>query len=101
MLPADEAGRLLHAGNPPRLVCGSDFLRVPAPPRLAERVEAGSIRTPLRGTVALPNHVRRAGGPGWALVGDAGYHRDPITGHGITDAFRDAELLAPPPPTRR
>jgi 2-polyprenyl-6-methoxyphenol hydroxylase-like FAD-dependent oxidoreductase len=27
-------------------------------------------------------------------VGDAGYHRDPITGHGITDAFRDAELLA-------
>jgi len=29
-----------------------------------------------------------------ALVGDAGYHRDPITGHGITDAFRDAELLA-------
>jgi flavin-dependent dehydrogenase len=28
------------------------------------------------------------------LVGDAGYHRDPITGHGITDAFRDAELLA-------
>jgi 2-polyprenyl-6-methoxyphenol hydroxylase-like FAD-dependent oxidoreductase len=27
-------------------------------------------------------------------VGDAGYHRDPVTGHGITDAFRDAELLA-------
>ena len=36
----------------------------------------------------------QAAGPGWALVGDAGYHRDPITGHGITDAFRDAELLA-------
>jgi len=44
--------------------------------------------------VGLPNQVRRAVGPGWALVGDAGYHRDPITGHGITDAFRDAELLA-------
>jgi flavin-dependent dehydrogenase len=28
------------------------------------------------------------------VVGDAGYHRDPITGHGRTDAFRDAELLA-------
>jgi flavin-dependent dehydrogenase len=42
----------------------------------------------------LPNHVRAATGPGWALVGDAGYHRDPITGHGMTDAFRDAELLA-------
>jgi 2-polyprenyl-6-methoxyphenol hydroxylase-like FAD-dependent oxidoreductase len=38
--------------------------------------------------------VRRAFGPGWALVGDAGYHRDAITGHGISDAFRDAELLA-------
>src|SRR3954467_752288 len=42
----------------------------------------------------LPNHVVEAAGTGWALVGDAGYHRDAITGHGITDAFRDAELLA-------
>ena len=33
-------------------------------------------------------------GPGWALVGDAGYHRDAITGHGLSDAYRDAELLA-------
>lgn len=38
--------------------------------------------------------VRNSTGPGWALVGDAGYFRDPITAHGITDAFRDAELLA-------
>ena len=38
--------------------------------------------------------MRRAHGPGWALVGDAGYHRDAVTGHGISDAFRDAELLA-------
>jgi flavin-dependent dehydrogenase len=63
-------------------------------PGLAERVRQGTITTPLRGSVRLPNHRRRAFGPGWALVGDAGYHRDPITGHGITDAFRDAELLA-------
>jgi hypothetical protein len=41
-----------------------------------------------------PNHRRRAVGPGWALVGDAGYHRDAVTGHGISDAFRDAEFLA-------
>ena len=33
-------------------------------------------------------------GPGWALVGDAGYFKDPITAHGITDALRDAEILA-------
>jgi menaquinone-9 beta-reductase len=39
-------------------------------------------------------HMRRAHGPGWALVGDAGYFKDPLTAHGITDALRDAELLA-------
>ena len=38
--------------------------------------------------------IRECAGPGWALVGDAGYFRDPVTAHGITDAFRDAELLA-------
>jgi 2-polyprenyl-6-methoxyphenol hydroxylase-like FAD-dependent oxidoreductase len=63
-------------------------------PELADRVLAGTINAPLRGSIGLPNHVRQAAGPGWALVGDAGYHRDPITGHGLTDAFRDAELLA-------
>ena len=63
-------------------------------PELAERVRSGTINAPVRGSVGLPNHVRRAAGPGWAMVGDAGYHRDPITGHGLTDAFRDAELLA-------
>jgi flavin-dependent dehydrogenase len=46
------------------------------------------------GTADQPNFFRRPFGPGWALVGDAGYHRDFITGLGITDAFRDAELLA-------
>ena len=42
----------------------------------------------------LPNFFRRSSGPGWALVGDAGYHKDPGTAQGITDAFRDAEGLA-------
>ena len=63
-------------------------------PELARTVEKGRITAPLRGYAALPNHLLRPSGPGWALVGDAGYHRDPITGHGMTDAFRDAELLA-------
>jgi len=65
-----------------------------ASPELGERLRAARVNSPVRGAVNLPNHVRRPAGPGWALVGDAGYHRDPITGHGITDAFRDAELLA-------
>lgn len=38
--------------------------------------------------------LRRPWGPGWALVGDAGYFKDPLTSHGMTDALRDAELLA-------
>jgi 2-polyprenyl-6-methoxyphenol hydroxylase-like FAD-dependent oxidoreductase len=63
-------------------------------PSLGERLRAASVVAPVRGAARLPNHRRKATGPGWALVGDAGYHRDPITGHGITDAFRDAELLA-------
>jgi len=63
-------------------------------PALAGRVSTGRVASPVRGGVDLPDQVREPHGPGWALVGDAGYHRDPITGHGITDAFRDAELLA-------
>ncbi|HEY6933739.1 MAG TPA: NAD(P)/FAD-dependent oxidoreductase [Marmoricola sp.] len=48
----------------------------------------------LHGWSGVPGLVRRPWGPGWALVGDAGYFKDPITAHGITDALRDAELLA-------
>ena len=72
------------------------FLRLLAQvsPTLAARAGTGQVFLPVRGVMRLPNHVRAATGPGWALVGDAGYHRDPITGHGMTDAFRDAELLA-------
>ena len=42
----------------------------------------------------MPNFFRKPYGPGWALVGDAGYTKDPITAQGITNAFRDAELCA-------
>jgi menaquinone-9 beta-reductase len=48
----------------------------------------------LRGFPGQPAFLRRPHGPGWALVGDAGYFKDPLTAHGITDALRDAELLA-------
>jgi flavin-dependent dehydrogenase len=42
----------------------------------------------------MPGYVRQSWGPGWALVGDAGSFEDPLSTHGITDAFREAELLA-------
>lgn len=63
-------------------------------PELAARLDGGVRRGKLRGFAGIPGFLRRAAGPGWALVGDAGFFRDPITAHGITDALRDAELLA-------
>jgi flavin-dependent dehydrogenase len=63
-------------------------------PALAERVRMGKREERFVGTADVPNFFRRPYGPGWALVGDAGYHKDPILAHGISDAFRDAELLA-------
>ena len=65
-----------------------------AAPELSRRLRRARRTSPVRGMLRAPNHVRQAHGPGWALVGDAGYHRDPVTGHGLSDAFRDAELLA-------
>jgi flavin-dependent dehydrogenase len=62
-------------------------------PDLAEQVaRAGHAR--LQGFAGQAGFFRRSHGPGWALVGDAGYFKDPLTAHGITDALRDAELLA-------
>jgi flavin-dependent dehydrogenase len=63
-------------------------------PAFAERVRHGKREERFNGTAEMLNYFRKPFGPGWALVGDAGYHKDPITAQGITDAFRDAELLA-------
>jgi len=65
-----------------------------AAPELAARVRRATGAGPLRAFDGRPGFVRRAYGPGWALVGDAGAFRDPITSHGISDALRDAEWLA-------
>jgi 2-polyprenyl-6-methoxyphenol hydroxylase-like FAD-dependent oxidoreductase len=63
-------------------------------PALAARL--GAMPSPLRSRTwtGRRGFVRRAHGPGWALVGDAGLYTDPIVHHGLTDALRDAELLA-------
>ena len=63
-------------------------------PAAAERVSAARPPRRLRGFAGLPGYLRQSWGPGWALVGDAGYFEDPLSTHGITDALRDAELLA-------
>lgn len=64
-----------------------------AAPEVAHSIAAAPLGR-LRGYPGAPGYLRASGGPGWALVGDAAYYKDPITAHGITDALRDAELLA-------
>ena len=61
---------------------------------LAEFCATTDPSSKLRAFAGMPGFLRPATGPGWALVGDAAYFRDPITAHGITDALREAELLA-------
>jgi len=65
-----------------------------AAPGLAERLDHRDAAGPPRVFPGMTGYLRDAAGPGWALVGDAGYFKDPITAHGITDALRDAEILA-------
>jgi 2-polyprenyl-6-methoxyphenol hydroxylase-like FAD-dependent oxidoreductase len=63
-------------------------------PELAAEVAEKTPSERLRGFPGQPGFMRQSHGPGWALVGDAGYFKDPLTAHGISDALRDAELLA-------
>jgi 2-polyprenyl-6-methoxyphenol hydroxylase-like FAD-dependent oxidoreductase len=63
-------------------------------PDLARELEGAPPPDKFRGFPGQPGLMRQSYGPGWALVGDAGYFKDPITAHGISDALRDAELLA-------
>jgi flavin-dependent dehydrogenase len=61
---------------------------------LAEAVRAGTRGTRFYGTTGLAGFIRQAWGPGWVLVGDSGFTKDPISAHGISDGLRDAELCA-------
>ena len=74
-------------------IAGNYMKLIDRVPALAEQVRAGKQQERFMGTADQPNYFRKPYGPGWALVGDAGYHRDFITGLGINDAFRDAELV--------
>ena len=61
---------------------------------LAADIAASRLEGELAIFAGRRGFLREAWGPGWALVGDAGYFKDPLTAHGMTDALRDAELLA-------
>jgi flavin-dependent dehydrogenase len=81
----------------PKLTAGIEesFFEVvdTAAPNLAARLRAGRREERWSGG-SIPGFFRKSYGPGWALVGDASYKMDPCTAAGITNAFRDAELLA-------
>lgn len=62
-------------------------------PEVAERVQSATRVEPFLGG-SVSNFFRTPYGPGWVLVGDAGYTKDPITAQGISDAFRDAEACS-------
>ena len=62
-------------------------------PAFAERLKEAKREERFVGT-AVPNYFKKPHGPGWVLVGDAGYNKDFITAQGIQDAFRDAERVA-------
>jgi flavin-dependent dehydrogenase len=73
---------------------GALMAAVDGVPELAERVRGGTREERFYGATQLPNLMRRPFGPGWALVGDAGCHKDPFLALGVCDALRDAEILA-------
>jgi 2-polyprenyl-6-methoxyphenol hydroxylase-like FAD-dependent oxidoreductase len=62
-------------------------------PRVRDRLQNARRESKWFGTAGVANYFRRPHGSGWALVGDAGYNKDPITAQGISDAFIDAEQL--------
>jgi flavin-dependent dehydrogenase len=73
---------------------GNFFAALDLAPEFAERVRGAKRETKFIGSAELPGYFRKPFGPGWVLVGDSGYHKNPITAMGINDAFRDAELVA-------
>jgi len=61
---------------------------------LTERLDGASLVSRRRSFPGRPGFLRQAWGPGWALVGDSAYFKDPVSAHGLTDALIGADLLA-------
>jgi flavin-dependent dehydrogenase len=75
-------------------IAGNFLQMVELVPELAVRVHNAKQTERFLGVTDIPNFFRKPYGAGWALVGDAGYHKDPYTAQGISDAFFSAKLLA-------
>jgi 2-polyprenyl-6-methoxyphenol hydroxylase-like FAD-dependent oxidoreductase len=103
LFPTNDGQTCVFVGTTPRrfrsetragMAIGYTRLVGQAVPWLLDAAPGAGAPERFRIFTGRPGHLRRASGPGWALVGDAGYFKDPITAHGLTDALRDAELLA-------
>ncbi len=99
VVPTNDGRACVYASASPRRVGrgGIEALNrivADSSPDLAARLALATPPPALRTFTGRPGHLRRSWGHGWALVGDAGYFKDPLTAHGLTDALRDAELLA-------
>jgi menaquinone-9 beta-reductase len=101
-IPTNDGAHCVFAAAPPDrylaelrgdLTTGLHRLLAEVDGALAAEVQGAHMVGRPRGFAGEPGFLRRAQGPGWALVGDAGYFKDPITAHGITDALRDGWLV--------
>jgi flavin-dependent dehydrogenase len=88
------AQRRFHDELGPDVHGGYQRLLQECNPALGATIERASRTEKYRGFAGQVGFFRQSHGPGWALVGDAGYFKDPLTAHGMTDALIDAELLA-------
>jgi 2-polyprenyl-6-methoxyphenol hydroxylase-like FAD-dependent oxidoreductase len=98
-IPTNDGLTCVFAGDRPSRIGrgGAAVLRsvvARASADMGGRLREAVLASPVRTFTGQPGHLRRPWGPGWALVGDAGSWKDPISAHGLTDALRDAELLA-------
>jgi 2-polyprenyl-6-methoxyphenol hydroxylase-like FAD-dependent oxidoreductase len=82
-----------QAGDFRRDVEANYFEAIKRDPEWADRLSAATRVERFTGG-GVPNFYRKPYGPGWVLVGDAGYTKDPITAQGICNAFVDAERVA-------
>jgi 2-polyprenyl-6-methoxyphenol hydroxylase-like FAD-dependent oxidoreductase len=102
IVPSNDGVMAVFTGMPPerfateaRADVEGTFARVlhELDPARAEAVLSATPAGPIRSFPGVTGRFRKAFGPGWALVGDAGYFKDPYAAHGMTDAFRDVQLL--------